>query len=199
MEDAGEKLDQLARSEKQCTKCEELVGCRLRALSGAGHPHAAVMFVSLHPSPEDEQADLPAGTTLVNDLAEFMPTLGNGAREKAYFTTLLKCVPRTDCGVRDPRREEKDNCFSFLSKELSITTPHYVVAIGEDTTRYLLSRLFKDLPYKPGDSLELRCFDSPAFKVVPVATPAELRSRDAKARKAYIEHLHKLAAVMGLH
>jgi uracil-DNA glycosylase family 4 len=198
MEDASEKLDQLARSEKQCTKCEELVGCRLRALSGAGHPHAAVMFVALHPSLEDEQADLPAGTTLVNDLADFMPALANGAREKAYFTTLLKCVPRTDCDLRDPSSEEKDNCFSFLSKELSITTPHYVVAIGEATTRYLLGRLFKDLPYSPGDALELRCFDSPAFKVIPVATPAELRQRDARTQKTYGERLHKLAALMGL-
>jgi len=62
MEDAAEKLDELARAEKQCTKCDDIVSCRLRALSGAGHPHAQVMFVSLHPSPEEEAADLPAGT-----------------------------------------------------------------------------------------------------------------------------------------
>ncbi len=49
MEDAAEKLDELARAEKQCTKCDDIVSCRLRALSGAGHPHAQVMFVSLHP------------------------------------------------------------------------------------------------------------------------------------------------------
>jgi uracil-DNA glycosylase family 4 len=200
MEDASEKLDQLARSEKQCTKCEELVSCRLRALNGAGHPHAAVMFVSLHPSPEDEAADSVAGTSLVNDLAEYMPALSNGAREKAYFTTLVKCVPRSGGdGVRDPRQEEKENCFSYLSKEISITTPHYVVAIGEETTRYLLGKLFKDMPYQPGDSLELRCFDSPAFKVIPVATPDELRQRDDKTRKAYSERLHTLAGLMGLH
>ena len=33
----------------------------------------------------------------------------------------------------------------------------------------------QDLPYKKGDSLELRLFDNPAFKIVPVATPDELR------------------------
>ena len=43
-------------------------------------------------------------------------------------------------------------------------------------TRYLLGRLFKDLPYEPGDSLELRLFYNPAFKIVPVATPGELRA-----------------------
>ena len=57
---------------------------------------------------------------------------------------------------------------------------------------------FKNLPYEAGDSLELRLFDNPAFKIVPVATPDELRERDAKARKEYVERLRALAQVMGL-
>lgn len=198
MEDAAEKLDQLARSEQQCTKCADLVSCRLRAVAGAGHPHAAVMFVSLCPSPEDEERDLPAGSSLIGDLAEFMPTLANGGREKSYVTTLLKCVPRTDCRLREPSPEEKENCFEFLSKEISVTTPHYIVAVGEETTRFLLRKLFRDVPYQPGDALELRVFDSPAFRVVPIATPAELRGRDEKTRKTYAERLHTLSSLMGL-
>jgi len=198
MEDADAKLHQLARSEKQCIKCEELAACRLRAVAGAGHPHASVMFVSLCPSSEDETEDLPAGSTVMRELTEFIPSLGNGSRDKAFCTTLLKCVPRSGRGVRDPRPEEQENCFAFLSKEISITTPHYIVAIGEKTTRFLLKKLFRDLPYSPDDALELRVFDSPGMRVVPIATPAELRARDAKTRKTYTERLHQLAALMGL-
>jgi hypothetical protein len=44
----------------------------------------------------------------------------------------------------------------------------------------------------------LRLFDNPSFKVVPVATPDELRRRDAKARKEYTERLRTLGQVMGL-
>ena len=66
------------------------------------------------------------------------------------------------------------------------------------TTRYLLGKLFKDLPYKKGDSLELRLFDNPAFKIVPVATPDALRQLDTRARKEYVERLRALAQVMGL-
>ncbi len=149
MEDADAKLHQLARSEKQCIKCEELAACRLRAVAGAGHPHASVMFVSLCPSSEDETEDLPAGSTVMRELTEFIPSLGNGSRDKAFCTTLLKCVPRSGRGLRDPRLEEQENCFGFLSKEISITTPHYIVAIGEKTTRFLLKKLFRDLPYSP--------------------------------------------------
>lgn len=198
MEDASEKLDQLARSEEQCTKCEEIVACRLRAVSGAGHPHAAVMFVSLCPSPEDEAAAEPAGTGLLEALTEYLPTLGNGARDRSYVTTLLKCVPRSDESVRSPRDIEKDNCFAFLSNEISITTPHYLVPVGEQVARYLIGKLFREHEPDAYEPLAMRVYDSPAFKVVPIASPDEIAGFDAKTKKDYIERLHALAAVMGL-
>jgi uracil-DNA glycosylase family 4 len=197
MEDAVEQLDQLARNVGACTRCEELVACRLRAVPGGGHPHCAVMLVSLHPDPADEEGGLPAGSTLIAGLAEFMPALA-ASPDKVYVTTLTKCVPRSACELRTPHKQEQDDCYPFLSKELTITTPHYVLPVGEETTRYLLGKLFKDLPYQKGDSLELQLFDNPAFKIVPVATPGELHERDAKARKDYVERLRALAQVMGL-
>jgi len=156
-----------------------------------------VMVVTLHPDPADEAGDGLAGEALVADLAEFMPALAE-RRDQVYVTTLLKCVPRTDCVLRAPHSDELGNCYPYLSRELTITTPHYVLTVGEDATRYLLGRLFKDRPYAQDDSLELRLFDNPAFKVVPVATPDELRARDAKTRKEYTERLRKLAQIMGL-
>jgi uracil-DNA glycosylase family 4 len=197
MEDAVEQLDQLARSVGDCTKCEKLVACRLRAVPGAGHPHCAVMVVSLHPDPADEQGGDPAGAAALEGLAEFMPALQE-SRDKVYVTALTKCVPRTACEIRLPEAAEQDNCYPFLSRELTITTPHYVLPVGEATARYLLGRMFKHRPYEQGDSLELRLFDNPAFKIVPVATPDELRARDAAARKEYAERLRTLAKVMGL-
>lgn len=197
MEDAVEQLDVLARSVGECTRCEELVACRLRAVPGGGHPHCAVMVVSLHPDPADEEGGREAGAGVLAELARFMPALAENP-DKVYVTSLTKCVPRSACALREPKAEEQDNCFPFLSRELTITTPHYVLPVGEPTARYLLRRLFKDLPYEPGDSLELRLFDNPAFKIVPVATPQELSARDEKARKDYAEHLRRLSQVMGL-
>ena len=197
MEDAVEQLDALARSVGECTRCEELVACRLRAVPGGGHPHCAVMVVSLSPDPADEEQGLAAGTTVVTGLAAFMPALTAHA-DQVYATTLLKCVPRTGCDRRAPKPGELDDCFAYLSRELTITTPHYVLAVGEETSKYLLGRLFHDLPFTKGDSLELRVFDNPAFKIVPVATPEELQGREAKAVREYAERLRALAHVMGL-
>ncbi|NLE22410.1 MAG: hypothetical protein GX624_06490 [Actinobacteria bacterium] len=197
MEDAVEQLDNLARSVGTCTLCEELVANRLRAVPGGGHPHCSVMVVALHTDPADEQDGGLAGQSLLDGLAEFMPALAE-SRDKVYVTALVKCVPRSDGAVRGPLPQELDHCYPYLSKELTITTPHYVLTVGEETTHYLLGKLFKDRPSVPGDSLELRVFDNPAFKVVPVATPEELRRRDPKVRNDYTERLRRLAQVMGL-
>jgi uracil-DNA glycosylase family 4 len=197
MEDAVEQLDRLGRSVSACTVCRELVACRKRAVPGAGHPHCSVMVVSLQPDERDEEGGLAAGATLASELAAHMPALTTSAQQ-VYVTTLMKCVPRTGCDRRPAEQAELDACFHFLSKELTITTPHYVLAVGEHTTRYLLGRLFTDLPYQPGDSLELRVFDNPAFRIVPVATPAELAAREPRERRAYNDKLRTLAQVMGL-
>jgi uracil-DNA glycosylase family 4 len=197
MEDAAEQLDKLALSVGECVRCQELVAQRLRAVPGGGHPHCAVMIVSLDPDPADEAEGRPAGTTLVTQLAEFMPALSD-ASDTVYVTTLLKCVARSAGAARPPATEELDNCFPFLSKELSITTPHYILTVGEQATRYMLHRLFKDQPHREGDSLELRVFDNPAFRIVPVAHPAELRARDSDERREYADRLKTLAQVMGI-
>lgn len=103
-----------------------------------------------------------------------------------------------EAGVRAPTAEELDACFDYLSRELSITTPHAILAVGDETARFVLRKLFRDLPYAQGDALELRVFDNPAFKVVRVATPAELRERDAREQRAYVDRLRQLAQLMGL-
>lgn len=198
MEDAAEKLDQLARSERECTRCAEIAAGRLRALPGAGHPHARVLFVSRSPSPEEEEADLPAGTSALRYLAGLIPSLNNGGGERSFCTSLLKCVPRSGAALRDPRTEEMENCFGYLATEISITTPHYVVPIGRDTADYVLGKLFREKPGAPRDPLDLRVVDSPAFRVVPVASAAELAQRSEKERKDYAHQLRALASLMGL-
>jgi len=197
MEDAIEQLDNLARSVGACTRCDELVANRLRAVPGGGHPHCSVMVVSLAPDPADEEKGKVAGETVLEALAELMPALTSG-RDHVYVTTLVKCVPRSGRTIRDALPAELEACYPYVSKELTITTPHYVLTVGEATSRFLLGKLFKNRPYAAGDTLELRLFDNPAFKIVPVATPAELLERDAKARKEYSERLRALAQVMGL-
>ena len=197
MEDAAEKLDELARAEKQCTRCDDIVSCRLRALSGAGHPHAQVMFVSLHPSPEEEAADLPAGTAVLRELAELIPTLQRRPRQGLLHDRReVRAAQRLPPAPSPPRRAGQ--LLFVLSREISITTPHYVVPIGDEASRFLLGKLFGEADAADHDPLEMRVYDSPSFKVVPIAAPGEIVVREPKARDAYVTRLRSLATVMGL-
>jgi uracil-DNA glycosylase family 4 len=198
MEDAVEQLDMLAARVRTCTRCQELVECRERAVPGGGHPHTHILVVTWCPSEADEAADRPAGTGLVDELVAYMPALADRAGDRLYVTGLTKCVPRTGCTVREPHAEEQENCFEYLSREISITTPHWILSVGEETSRFLLRKLFRDLPHGPEETLELRVFDNPAFKVVPVATPHELAGRGPRELKTYRERLHTLAQRMEL-
>lgn len=197
MEDAAEQLDQLAQSVAACELCADLVATRQRAVAGAGHPHCRVMLIGLAPDEADEQPGETAGGTLLADLTTFMPAL-NHAGDQLYCTTIVKCVPRSETGRRDPNTTELDHCFAHLSREISITTPHYILTVGEPATHYVLGRLFKTAPYRDGDALELRVFDNPAFRVIPLATPTELRARSDEERSQYVERLAKLAQVLEL-
>jgi DNA polymerase len=194
MEDAAEQLSRLAQAVGECEQCRAR---GLRPVPGGGHPHCSVMVVSLQPGPTDGTGDRPGGSTLVEDLAEFMPALAT-AVDQIYVTTLFKCAVHDGQVTQAPTTAELDACFPFFSRELSITTPHYILVVGEQTARYVLGKLFRDLPYREGDSLELRVFVNPAFKIVPVAEPQDLRRRAAPEREEYCRRLATLAQVMGL-
>lgn len=197
MEDALEQLEALAATVSACTRCPQLAATRRRAVPGGGHPHCHVMVVTASPDPADEAGGGAAGEAVLQALGQYMPALVE-RRGRVYVTSLVKCVARDGETVREPRADEFEACFPYLSRELTITTPHYVLSVGEPGSRFLLARLFASTPYAPGDALELRVFESPSFRVVPVATPDELSRRDERSRKQYAERLHALARAMAL-
>ena len=198
MEDAAEKLDQLARSERECTRCPEIAPAVSARFPARVTPTPASSSSPRSPSPDDEAAALPAGTSALRFLGGLVPSLNNGGRESSFCTSLLKCVPRTGTALREPRAEEMENCFGYLAAEISITTPHYVVAIGRTAADFVLGKLFRAAPASAYDPLALRVVDSPAFRVVPVACEEELAGRDEKDRRDYANRLRSLASLMGL-
>lgn len=197
MEDAAAKLAQLAADVAGCTRCEGLAARRLRAVPGAGHPHAHVMVVAPCPSESDEAGTGAAGGSLLAELAALLPGLADSERVDVYTTALVKCVPREGEEVREPLDAERDACFDFLSMEISTITPHFLLPVGRETSAFVLQRLFGRtaagaLP--PG----IRILESPAFRVVPLASPGELHAMPEKERRAYEEQLRALAGRIGI-
>jgi DNA polymerase len=197
MEDAAAKLAQLAEEVTACRRCEELANRRLRAVPGVGHPHAHVMVVAPCPSESDEADAHAAGHSLLAELAALLPGLVDNEKVDVYVTALVKCLPREGPTTREPLNAERDACFNFLSMEISTITPHFLIPVGRDTSAFILQRLFGRafagaLP--PG----IRVLESPAFRVVPLASPRELREMAEKDRRTYVEQLRALAGRIGI-
>jgi uracil-DNA glycosylase family 4 len=197
MEDAADKLGQLADTVSQCRRCEQLATTRQRAVPGAGHPHAHVMVVASAPTEEEEAAGLAAGSTLLEELTRLLN--GSAAKERApvYTSALVKCVPRDGTCPRAALGSECDLCYGYLSREISITTPHVLVPVGADTAAYLLGRLLGDSAPSL-DPLNLRVVRTPAFSVAPVPSPSEVAMLPPHERKACLAQLESLAACIHL-
>jgi uracil-DNA glycosylase family 4 len=191
VEDAAVKLAQLADEVRTCVRCPQLSALRTRTVPGGGHAHAHVMVVAAAPSDEDERGERAAGASMLAELAGLVSGLGEGDRAPLYTTALLKCVPRDEDGPRDGLPEERERCFGYLSREISIITPHVLVPVGEDAAAYVLRRLLGER--RDDRPVCLRVFETPAFRVATVPSPAELRAMPAGERKACVEQLRALA------
>jgi uracil-DNA glycosylase family 4 len=197
MEDAAAKLEEIAADVQACLRCETLAAQRLCAVPGAGHPHAEIMIVAPFPSPSDEERALPAGSSLLEELKVILPGLAEAPRASIYVTALLKCVPRDGGQLREALDSERDACYGFLSKEISVTTPHFLLPVGRETSAFVLHRLFGRAPSNALPPA-IRVMASPALKVVPLAAPVELDELSARDKKAYIEQLRAIATRIGL-
>jgi uracil-DNA glycosylase family 4 len=193
MEDAAPKLAQLAASVAECVRCPQLVAARLRAVPGGGHPHAHVMVVAAAPSLQEEAAGLPAGSGLLDEFADLLVGSAPERRAPIYTTAVVKCVPREQQQPRAASSAECDNCYGYLSREISTITPHVLVPVGVHAAAYVLGRLLgEDAPVF--DPLHLGVIRTPAFSVVPLPSPSEVMALPARDRKACLEQLQTLTA-----
>lgn len=197
MEDAAPKLAQLASSISECVRCPQLAASRLRAVPGGGHAHAHVMVVAAAPSLQEEAAGLPAGSGLLDEFAALLAGSTPERRAPIYTTAVVKCVPRDQQEPRAANATECDNCYDYLSREISTITPHVLVPVGTQAVAYVLTRLLgADAPAY--DPLHLCVIHTPAFKVVPLPSPSEVAAVPAHDRKACLEQLQKLTAQIRL-
>jgi len=198
MRDGAARLTALAKEISSCSRCPDLAESRARALCGHGSERARIMVVAPFPSQEDEhESQTGAGSSLFSWLSGYLPTLADERRGSVYVTALVKCVPRTGDSVRGPMEYEQTNCFPFLSAEMSVITPHFVLPVGRDTCAFLLRRFFG----RAGESVlppAIRVIESPSFGVIPVAGPAELEEMAKRERTRYIDQLRGLTARIGL-
>lgn len=122
----------LAEEVERCTRCP-LHATRTRAVFGAGHPDADLMFVGEAPGFHEDQQGIPfvgqAGRLLERLLAGIGLT-----RADVYIANVLKSRPP---GNRDPQPEEISACEGYLFRQIELIEPKVVATLGNFATKLL--------------------------------------------------------------
>lgn len=177
----------LGKDERKQRKYVELLAeidrcnlCDLKnrvCLPGTGTLDADIVFVGEAPS-KNRTYHLTFGERSRRVFELILAEMGF-TREEVWATNVVKCISP---GVRVG---EPELCRRFLSKELAIIKPRFVVALGSTASRALLGR-----KGRPGDVVkrEFTVFCMP-HPMAAVYDPSKLRTLVSLAAKAKVVYL----------
>lgn len=127
-------LEQVRSEAQGCTRCR-LAERRTQVVFGVGDPQADLLFVGEGPGRDEDLAGEPfvgrSGQLLDRLMAE---ELGMD-RSQCYIANVVKCRPPDN---RDPRPDEIDSCWPYLSRQIECIDPTVVVTLGNFAARQLL-------------------------------------------------------------
>ncbi len=126
-------LDEFNAQISSCKKCV-LGNTRKNFVFGVGNPNAKVMFVGEAPgADEDAQGEPFVGRAgqLLNKILEAVQL----KREDVYICNILKCRPPDN---RDPMSNEMELCTPYLSKQIDLIKPKFIICLGRIAAQWLL-------------------------------------------------------------
>ncbi len=132
--DKLELLSALADDIRVCPLCR-LAETRTLAVPGEGNGTAQIMFVGEGPGEQEDQTGRPfvgrSGKLLTQELLKI-----GIAREQIFITNIVKCRPP---GNRDPLSDEIAACNDWLSAQIALIEPKFIVPVGGPSLKTLVS------------------------------------------------------------
>lgn len=129
-------LEELNKIISNCKKCS-LYKTKTNDVPGVGNTSADIVFIGEAPGKEEDLRGEPFVGAAGKFLEEML--LGIGLRRRDVFiTNVLKHRPPDN---RDPKPEEIEACWPYLTKQLEIIRPKIIVFLG----RHALNRFFPEM------------------------------------------------------
>ncbi len=132
--DKIELLSALADEIRVCPLCR-LAETRTLAVPGEGNGTAEIMFVGEGPGEQEDQSGRPfvgrSGQLLTQELLKI-----GIRREQIFITNIVKCRPP---GNRDPLPDEIAACNDWLSAQIALIEPKFIVPVGGPSLKTLVS------------------------------------------------------------
>ncbi len=200
---AKESINKLKSEVSSCKKCLDLVKTRKQPVPGTGSPKASIMVIG--DCPGAEGAEKKGVPYTGDDSGKFMKKIFDQTKisftKDLYITYLVKCTPRKAVKKKDtstaetipPLERHINNCISFLTKEISIITPHIIVSLGLDVSNIILNRFFSvDKKYTDMEKIHMRIFENPSFKLVPFFDPRDVIVKHAVTEERFLKDFQSL-------
>ena len=183
--DTTELLEALADEIRVCPLCR-LAQTRIHAVPGDGDTKAEIMFVGEGPGQQEDETGHPfvgkSGKLLTTELRKI-----GISRDQVFVTNIVKCRPP---GNRNPLADEIAACNDWLSAQIALVEPKFIVIVGGPSLNTLVS---KDLRITKARS---RVFRKDGILFIPILHPAAaLRSPDTM--KLFLEDLANLKDLLG--
>ncbi|MCF8159538.1 MAG: uracil-DNA glycosylase [Polaromonas sp.] len=191
---AGMNWPELAETVRHCQACAMCLGRRAPVLAAPGKASACDWLLVADPPDEAQER---AGQPFVDEAGQLLDNMlravavqrwnhdagagtGHGAASRAYLTPVLKCRPAL---TRAPSAAELDTCAHFLRREIALTQPRVILAMGRFAMQLLLSETPPDQARLPLGKLRGQVWRFADVPVVVTYPPAYLlRNGQDKAR-----------------
>lgn len=127
-------LDTLAALARTCTACPELAATRTQVVVGQLVPGARLLLLGEAPGADEDQTGEPFVGRSGRLLDELLTQAGLARAEVSVLNT-VKCRPP---GNRTPTRVESTTCRAWTERQLALSAPTVVVALGLSAARWFL-------------------------------------------------------------
>ncbi len=204
---AKKSLSKLEGEITNCQKCKDLAATRVQSVPGLGASNANIIIIGSYPDAEGAEKN---GTPFTGDdagklIREVLAETGLSLEKDTYITYLAKCTPRAvnkagskKSGVlAGPKKKHINNCIYYLTKEISIITPHIIVSLGLDVSNIVLDKFFSiNKKYRNMEKIHMRMFENPSFKLVPFFSPPDITDSNIISKEEYLKDFNSLAKLL---
>jgi uracil-DNA glycosylase family 4 len=130
-----ELLGNVAAEVKVCVKCDLWKG-RKKAVPGVGNPESRLLLIGEAPGRSEDIEGKPFVGAAGRLLDELISGIGL-SRKDVFITNVVKCRPPEN---RDPFPKEVETCTPYLSRQIGIIGPRFIVTLGKHSTAYVLQK-----------------------------------------------------------
>ncbi|MDR1859166.1 MAG: uracil-DNA glycosylase [Treponema sp.] len=152
--ETGNSLEQIAAEIKACRACALCEG-RTNAVPGEGTQQPLVMVIGEGPGADEDAAGRPFVGRAGQLLDKMLAAIGLSRQTNSFIANVIKCRPPQN---RDPYPDETIACASFLSRQIQLLRPRFILCAGRiagqtllETTAPIGKLRGKFVDYKCGD------------------------------------------------